>query len=197
MLSEIEIIENLFGKIVENFTKNDTLALMRIFANQFRFVETNCGKRLMFDDTDYNFLRSKSIFYDSNRKMPMTLWFSKEGKRVVAPIAKLIMNAEGRAIIHFKDKNPFNLKRENLELITHQAAHQKQKKCKTMNGEIPSSKYKGVSWNKFAKKWSSKIKINNKSKHLGYFITEEDAAKEYNKAAKKSWGEDYSNLNVI
>lgn len=38
-----------------------------------------------------------------------------------------------------------------------------------------SSKYKGVHWNKSAKKWQSRIRINGKVKHIGYFDTELEA----------------------
>lgn len=127
----------------------------------------------------------------------MALWYSKEGKRTVAPVAKLLMQAEGKAIINFKDKNPLNLRRSNIELINHQKAHFKQKKQKTANGATPTSIYKGVSWSKFAKKWSASIKINYAKKHLGYFAIEEEAAKAYNEAAIEFFGKEYSELNVL
>lgn len=38
-----------------------------------------------------------------------------------------------------------------------------------------SSIYTGVSWNKWAKKWSSQISIKRKTIHLGYFKNEFDA----------------------
>jgi hypothetical protein len=38
-----------------------------------------------------------------------------------------------------------------------------------------SSKYKGVGWSKKAKKWESRVKIDNKFKFLGYFENEIDA----------------------
>jgi hypothetical protein len=38
-----------------------------------------------------------------------------------------------------------------------------------------SSEYKGVSWNKLAKKWKAAICLNGKEKYLGYFKTEIDA----------------------
>ena len=44
-----------------------------------------------------------------------------------------------------------------------------------------SSKYTGVSWNKRTKKWVSMIHIN-KNIGLGYFDTEIEASKAYNKA---------------
>ena len=54
-----------------------------------------------------------------------------------------------------------------------------------METRIPTSQYKGVSWNKYRDKWRSQIEINGKQKHLGYFTSEEDAAEVYQKALKE------------
>ena len=58
------------------------------------------------------------------------------------------------------------------------------------------SKYKGVHFNKYHNKWRSNIRLNHKRILLGYFDDEESAALEYNKAAKKYFGE-FALLNVI
>lgn len=44
---------------------------------------------------------------------------------------------------------------------------------------ILTSKHKGVTWNKRLKKWVSQKTINNKNKHLGCFLTEEEARLKY------------------
>ncbi len=197
MKTEIEIINDVFGRQTETFTRKDLIKAMNIFANQFKWVKTTCGKNIEFDDLDYEVLRQQAVFFDAKRQIVRALWFSKEGKRTVAPVAKLLVEAEGKAIIHFKDKNPLNLRRSNIELINHQKALFKQKKQKMANGITPTSTYKGVSWSKFAKKWSAYIKVDFAKKHLGYFINEEDAAKAYNEAAIENFGKEYSELNVL
>lgn len=197
MKSETDVINDVFGEKSETFTRNDLIKAMSIFSNQFKWIKTTCGKNIEYDDFDYEVLRQQSIFLDAQRNILMALWYSEDGKRVSAPVAKLLLGCEGKSIIRYKDKNPFNLRRDNLELINHQTAHFKRKKPKTVDGVIPTSIYKGVSWNKFAGKWSAYIKIDFKKKHLGYFILEEDAARAYNKSAIEFFGKEYSELNVF
>jgi hypothetical protein len=45
-----------------------------------------------------------------------------------------------------------------------------------------SSKYKGVCWAKSKNKWVARIKVDDKQKHLGYFIDEYEAHLAYQKA---------------
>ncbi|MFH1718077.1 MAG: AP2 domain-containing protein [Planctomycetota bacterium] len=58
----------------------------------------------------------------------------------------------------------------------------------------PSSKYKGVSWKKRTKNWNVQIRYNSKSKFIGSFDNEIEAAKAYDKAAKNHHG-DFAVLN--
>jgi hypothetical protein len=48
-----------------------------------------------------------------------------------------------------------------------------------------ASGYKGVSWWPRDNNWVAKITVNAKTKHLGYFITAEEAATAYDAAAIK------------
>jgi len=47
------------------------------------------------------------------------------------------------------------------------------------------SKYVGVSWSKHKGKWHSKIKINGKTNHLGYFTNELEASNAYQQKLKE------------
>ena len=66
---------------------------------------------------------------------------------------------------------------ENLQLITPRENVSKD----IRNG---TSKYIGVSWSKKSNKWLSRIKINYKIKHLGYFIEEYEAHLAYQNELK-------------
>lgn len=59
-----------------------------------------------------------------------------------------------------------------------------------------TSGFKGVCWDKQRNKWAAEITVNYKSKHLGRFDSKIQAAKVYNEAAKKVFGE-FARLNLI
>ena len=92
------------------------------------------------------------------------------------------------------DNNPSNNKIDNLREVTNSQNSFNQKKSKFYNGKLTSSKYKGVSWNKAAKKWQAMIKINGKSVGIGYFIYEQEAAQAYNETAIINYGK-YAKIN--
>ena len=55
-----------------------------------------------------------------------------------------------------------------------------------------SSRYKGVS--RQCRRWRASIKVDGKSRHLGLFACEEDAADAYDRAAREAFG-NYAHLN--
>lgn len=59
-----------------------------------------------------------------------------------------------------------------------------------------SSKYKGVAWYKNYGCWRASICKNRCTIHLGYFASEADAGRAYDKKAKELFGE-YARLNDI
>lgn len=181
--------QKLFGTLtIEEYVLN----AMEEFAKQFKTIKTTCGKEIMYDDQDYWLLRDRSLFISILTGQVHAVTKIQKGKKTSCPVAKLILGLLGRSWIHYGDRNPLNLKRNNLSSINHQIAHFKQKISKNN-----TSGYKGVSWNKFAKKWSAAIKINRKKKYLGYFHRAVDAAREYNAKAIEFFGENYAELNKI
>lgn len=58
-----------------------------------------------------------------------------------------------------------------------------------------TSRFKGVSWHTPREKWVASITCAGKRRHLGLFVSEIDAARAYDKAAKDMFGE-YAKLNT-
>jgi hypothetical protein len=70
------------------------------------------------------------------------------------------------------NNSPLNLRPSDGITNTHN------RKSKTSS----TSKFKGVSWNKYMGKWKAGVCAHGKSRHLGYFDSEEDAASMVNLA---------------
>lgn len=114
------------------------------------------------------------------------------GRKASRPIslANEVMNSKGILYDH-KDRNYLNNIPDNLRVAS--LAQNSFNRTKKRNC---SSSYKGVHFNKKNLKWQAQIGINRIRIHLGYFYNEKDAAKAYNIAAIKHFGE-FSVLNSV
>ena len=94
-------------------------------------------------------------------------------------------------VVDHIDRNKVNNQVTNLRWATQQQ--------NMMNMTIrtgTSSQYKGVAYHKTKSKWCAYIKFDRKNLYLGYFDTEEDAARAHNAKAAELFGE-FANLNPV
>lgn len=103
---------------------------------------------------------------------------------------KLVNNTPERLDTDHINSNKLDNRRCNLRSATRSQNNANQRKRENL-----SSKYKGVCWDKRLSKWKAEIKIHGKKKHLGVFISEEDAAAAYDAAARELFS-DYSKVNL-
>ena len=108
----------------------------------------------------------------------------KNGKQITILMYRVIMNTPKGMHTDHSNHNPLDNRKVNLRICTRSQNQQNRVQHKNM-----TSKYKGVYWSKTHKKWSVRIKINKKQIHLGYFDSEIDAGKVYDKVAVKYFGE--------
>jgi hypothetical protein len=90
-----------------------------------------------------------------------------------------------------KDQNGLNNQRNNLRVATNTENNRNKKKQRNN-----TSGYKGVYWSNQGHKWFVQICVNKRLIYLGYFTEKLEAAKVYNKAAKKYFGE-FAYLNPV
>lgn len=97
---------------------------------------------------------------------------------------------KGESVDHY-DNNGLNCSRCNLRVATNpqNAANRSAQKNN-------KSGYKGVALCNDRPKWQSKIKVNGKAIHLGYFDTPEKAYAAYCEAAVKYFGE-FANFGTV
>lgn len=120
--------------------------------------------------------------------------FSKKGRRVGAVFLHRFINRTPAGFeTHHVNHCVIDNTERNLRAVTgSQNSHNKVKKVGT------SSTYIGVDFIARLRKnpWRAAIMQNGKAIHLGCFPTEVEAAKAYNDAAIKLFG-DFANLNVL
>lgn len=105
---------------------------------------------------------------------------------------RIIMGASKDYHVDHINNNILDNRRANLRLCSNSQNHMNIPKRSTST----SSRFKGVAWDGRTGKWAASIKKDYKKIWLGRHATEEGAARAYNEAAKKHFGE-FASLNPV
>jgi hypothetical protein len=160
----------------------------------FRLIRLAGPKYAKVDPADYDRLRAyewlarkgKNSFY-ARRHAP-----GGKGKKgtLIYMHQHVIQVPEGMVVDHINHDGMDN-RSANLRPATYSQnlCHRKKRSGQT------HSKYKGVHWHKLNNKWVARITLHKKTMHLGYFRSQIDAARAYDRAALKYHGE-FACLNL-
>ena len=144
---------------------------------------------------EYKYLIQWKWYYAKDRKGGYAVRSDyTSGKCKTIRMHRVILERMGH--INFEEGDHINgdkldNRRSNLRPATYSQSQHNQGGRKNS-----TSKYKGVSWYKRAKKWQAQIGVDRKTIYLGFFNDEKEAALAHNKAAIKYHGE-FAKLNRV
>jgi hypothetical protein len=124
-------------------------------------------------------------------------WIARRGyaishiKNKPQPMHRLVTSCPKGMVVDHINHDTLDNRKVNLRICTHAE--------NMMNMVIPKdnkSGVKGVFWDSNKGKWHAKLQVRNKPVFIGYFMDLEIAARAYDKAAKKHFGE-FALINKI
>lgn len=147
-------------------------------------IELIGGALTKVDDQDYAELKALGKWYLNNDGYAV----NNQSKMLLHCV---LMQPPLHLEVDHKDLDKLNNQRNNLRLATFS-----QNRANRSLQKNNTSGYKGVVLDKRVGKWGARIKVNGKTKSLGYYTTPEEAAERYNRAASFYYGE-FARLNEL
>ena len=149
------------------------------------------GKFALIDDEDYERVNQYKWCINSNG-YAVTSYRDSNGKWKAMKMHRFILNLnKGDSLVDHRDTIRINNQKYNLRIASFVENLRNQKINKNNK-----SGFKGVRLHKPSNLYIAQIGINGKQKHIGYFKCPVEAAKAYNEAAIKYFGE-FARLNEI
>lgn len=152
------------------------------------------GRVALVDDEDYanlcryrwNACQNKGYAFYASRGV----WDSKRKSVLRILMHREILGVPSVRIDHI-DCNGLNNQKANLRLATQSQNGGNRRKLMRA-----SSHFKGVSWYAPLRKWTAQICFNQRDTRLGYYDSEDEAARAYNAAARQLFGE-FARMNPV
>ncbi len=141
------------------------------------------------DKEDFELLSKHTwriVTKDTGRQKVVTNIIDNKGRNRQLSLGQFLMKPpKGKMVYPRRFMDGFDYRKDNLIVCTMMERQRILPKARKGG----TSKYKGVSFVKSQKSWRAAIKVKGKSVSLGHFKNEEDAARDYNKAAQEHFGE--------
>lgn len=147
------------------------------------------GKVALVDNADYDWLNQHKWCAHKDHSgncYAVRNSSRKSGKRFIIRMHREILELEQRDLrqVDHKNHNTLDNRRDNIRICSCQQ-NQRNQKIRSNT----TSKFKGVSWHRASKKWQAGMSIKGKTRNLGCWDTEEEAALAYDMAAFQEYGE--------
>lgn len=162
-----------------------------------KIIKITQNKEVLVDDKDYDeLIKYRWYFVDKPRAKygyvatDMRNTNNKYKTRHVY-MHRFLLNPPRNKIVDHINRNGLDNRRANLRICTYT-----QNNGNFFMGVRNKSGYKGVSWHKATNKWRATLLYKGEQQYLGIYDDKLEAAKAYNEAAIKYFGE-FARPNVI
>jgi hypothetical protein len=163
-------------------------------SGDFKEILLTKGQVALVDEADFDWLNQWSWHA---RGISRT-WYAgrvvrtspgRRGSRVTIYMHRLILGVGPGEEVDHRDGNGLNNRRGNLRVCSHG-----QNTMNSQKARSKTSQFKGVHWSRSSKTWVVSIRKRSGPRHIKYFKSEVEAAKEYDRVARVWFGE-FARLN--
>jgi hypothetical protein len=154
-------------------------------------IELTQGLKAIVDDADFEWASAIRWFplYNGTTTYAISGYPVMRGGCVSRRLHRLILEAPAGVHVDHENGDGLDNRRSNLRLATRsQNAHNMHRLPRNTSG------FKGVSYQKTNRKWRAQIQCGERTYHLGYHATPEEAARAYDAKARELFGE-YARTN--
>lgn len=167
-----------------------------------KFIPLTQGKFALVDDEDYEQLsqykwcavKDHNTYY-AVRGVYLGMQEKRQKQTTIRMHREILQVPTDKETDH-KDGNGLNNQKSNLRVC-----NRLQNRWNSFSQSNSTSKFKGVSWfgwGKRKKRWVAEIMYKARRIHLGYFISEKQAARAYDQAAIQYYGQfAYTNFREL
>lgn len=152
-------------------------------------LSLNNGITTLVDDEDAELISAYKWYATYSRRGQCYYVMTSINKKTVY-LHRLLTGAKAGEVVDHQNRNTLDNRKQNLRLTTHQ------NNCFNQRGKGSNTGFKGVSYSKERQKYFASIMHNGRTIPLGRYITPLEAAKAYNEAATRLFGE-FALLNPL